>query len=195
MYINDSWEFPATLLSTLHLDPEFGALTSIAHGETSVHVLLDDRLRHVEPDPCSLVRPLGGKVWFEYPFDEMLGNTAGVVAYRHDRFAVFHTCGYDDPGVAGIFLRERIPRIDKDVEEYLGVFVRVAVDRREIALVDFDGDSLIPETFLYQGEGLRDRLTDAEIRHHLVRLEIVPEVIDGLGHVGNQIHRLVDEVV
>ena len=77
-------------------------------------------------------------------------------AIRTTDLSVFHAQGYEHPGAAATLAGHGIPGIDQDVEEHLGVLVRVAVDYRIIRHVDLDGNTLLFKAAFNNGKSPDD---------------------------------------
>src|SRR5690242_20621072 len=172
-----------------HLDPEFGALGSVANREMPPHVLLYDGFRHEETNPGPLLWPLGGEVGFEDLVYDLLGYPSRVVGYRYQGTLPFPGNGYGHPGIANRPFHQDIPGVYQDVEENLGELVAVSVDYRVVFRDDLYGYILTFETIFQKCQRIRDRLAHVEVGFFLVRPEVVPEIVDGSRHVLDEFHR------
>ena len=68
----------------LQLYPEFSTIGNIARSKNPPHALLYNGFRHEQPDPCSLLWTLGGKVGVEDLAHDLLGYATGIIGNYYD---------------------------------------------------------------------------------------------------------------
>jgi hypothetical protein len=130
----------------LDLYPEFRAILGVAYAERAAHVNTDNGHRHVQADPASIVRSLGGEVRVENLAYYFCRNAARVVGDGYHSSAVF--LKYADPyhlPVASPFVGEGVPGIDENIEKRRGKLVRIAVDGGIAFRMNIDADLQVSE--------------------------------------------------
>ena len=104
----------------LQLDPELGAGLDVTHRETPSHVLLDDGLGHVEPDPGPLVGPFGGEVRIEILSMISSGIPPALSAMVMTDLLVLPLKTRSRSAAPRPFARRSVPCVHQDVEERPG---------------------------------------------------------------------------
>src|SRR6185369_9527753 len=82
-----------------HLYSEFSAIGRVVHAQPSPHILLYDGFRHEQTDPCSPLRPLGGKVGVEDLPHDPLRYAPGAVGHGYDSLVPLSEYGDRNPAI------------------------------------------------------------------------------------------------
>ena len=97
------------------------------------------------PDSRPYVRRLGGKVRIKKLVHNLLGDTAGVIGDGYDRCKSFRKRLYRNPGVFNTILDQCVTGVQQDIQEGMGIFIRMAVNLRVTFRLESNVDVLVME--------------------------------------------------
>ena len=88
-------------------------------------MLFDDHFGHIQAQPGTYARPLGGKIGIEYPFDDLVIYAAGIITDLYYMLRFFLITLDKDLWFYGFVFNKGVRGIFENVQEYLHEFIGI----------------------------------------------------------------------